>query len=135
VTTEKNIQPGRIWRPPDGAMCKTCTGPIAFKQLDTGKWCPVEVDGTDHWDICSKRQVDLGLRAARPTEETIGTSGPFIGSRKNLGKGVGVPWHEEHQEKCNCGRKWGVLRHEGQRFVLHCQPCKKIRIENTLLAA
>jgi hypothetical protein len=32
--------------------CLKCGKPIAFKLLPTGKWCPTNPDGSDHWDDC-----------------------------------------------------------------------------------
>lgn len=36
------------------SVCEKCGEPIAFKRLDSGKWCPTNVDGSDHWDICKR---------------------------------------------------------------------------------
>ena len=32
--------------------CYKCKLPITFIQNDNGKWCPVNPDGTFHWDLC-----------------------------------------------------------------------------------
>lgn len=130
VRKDQKIQPGRIWRPNDTAKCRKCTGPIAFKQLPSGKWCPVEVDGSAHFDICKTNQVRLGLAIHGPTEQTIGRSGPFVGSKKNLWNGKGVPWEEGHQERHVCGEKWVALRRKGLKVLLFCSRCKQVRIEN-----
>ena len=68
------IQPGRIFLPTGKPTCKQCFGLIAFKQLASGKWCPVETDGTDHWDKCRERQEKLGLRANQPKTLNMGTT-------------------------------------------------------------
>lgn len=34
------------------AFCYKCKQPIAFKKLSSGKFCPTNVDGSDHWDLC-----------------------------------------------------------------------------------
>ncbi len=36
--------------------CKRCGGPITFKQRPNGKLQPVELDGSEHWDTCKRRQ-------------------------------------------------------------------------------
>lgn len=47
--------------------CRKCGLQIAWKQTESGKWCPTNPDGSDHWDICraqqfanSKRRVTVG---------------------------------------------------------------------------
>jgi hypothetical protein len=36
--------------------CKKCGGPIKFNLLDSGKYCPISVNGGDHWDKGSEKQ-------------------------------------------------------------------------------
>ena len=38
------------------ATCSKCGGPIKFKKLPSGKWCPASVSGGDHWDECREWQ-------------------------------------------------------------------------------
>jgi hypothetical protein len=45
------------------AICKKCGGPIGWKRLANGKWCPTEPNGGEHWDECRRR-----LRAGRPPD-------------------------------------------------------------------
>jgi hypothetical protein len=68
------IEVGRVWLPPGKPTCKQCYGLIAFRQLASGKWCPCELDGKDHWDICSERQIKLGIRKRGPLTENCGTT-------------------------------------------------------------
>jgi len=35
-------------------LCNKCHLPIAFRQLPSGKWCPTNPDGSDHWDDCKR---------------------------------------------------------------------------------
>ena len=35
-------------------VCKKCNLPISFKKIASGKWCPTNPDGSDHWDLCSE---------------------------------------------------------------------------------
>lgn len=35
-------------------LCNKCNLPITFKKLASGKLCPTNPDGSDHWDDCSK---------------------------------------------------------------------------------
>lgn len=53
---------------PDSRNCRKCGLPVAFKKLASGKFCPTNVDGSDHFDICrltqfknSKRDVCVGM--------------------------------------------------------------------------
>ena len=39
-----------------GIKCEACGLPLSFKQLPTGKWCPCNSDGSDHWDSCKTIQ-------------------------------------------------------------------------------
>ena len=32
--------------------CYKCGLPIAFKLTPKGRWCPTNLDGSDHWDLC-----------------------------------------------------------------------------------
>ena len=45
----------RIYAPKD-ARCQKCGGPLGFRLLESGKWCPCNPDGEDHWDDCSEAQ-------------------------------------------------------------------------------
>jgi hypothetical protein len=45
------------------ATCNKCGSPIKFKLLVTGKWCPTNPDGGEHWDDCKKAQ-----RCGNPNE-------------------------------------------------------------------
>ena len=45
----------KIFLPPD-SICEKCGRPLAFKQLESGKWCPCDPDGSDHWDGCKAIQ-------------------------------------------------------------------------------
>ena len=38
------------------STCKKCGLSIGWKRLKSGKWCPTNVDGTDHWDVCSRER-------------------------------------------------------------------------------
>ena len=45
---------------PKGCFCEKCDRKLAFRKTASGKWCPCEPDGSDHWDICRETQVKLG---------------------------------------------------------------------------
>lgn len=57
------LKPGHIFKP-ENALCCACRNPIAFKLMDSGKWCPTNPDGSDHWDDCSmaKWQASGGIQ-------------------------------------------------------------------------
>lgn len=42
------------------ATCFKCQQPIAFKKLPSGKFCPTNLDGSDHWDTCSAKRAYTG---------------------------------------------------------------------------
>ena len=50
-------------------VCMKCGSPIAFKKLPSGKFCPTNIDGTDHWDLCS--ELKFKANPNRPTEAFI----------------------------------------------------------------
>lgn len=41
---------------PTGLLCDACQRPLAFRLLPSGKWCPCDPDGSDHWDRCKQIQ-------------------------------------------------------------------------------
>jgi hypothetical protein len=41
--------------------CRKCGLPIAFKKLSSGKYCPTNPDGSDHFDLCRET-----IRGGRP---------------------------------------------------------------------
>lgn len=62
-------------------VCKKCGGPITFRKLPSGKSMPVEVDGSEHWDICKRRKLEQlspaqreQLLAAKPPLTTATTA-------------------------------------------------------------
>jgi hypothetical protein len=42
------------------ALCYKCQQPIAFKKLPSGKMCPTNPDGSDHWDTCNSKRAYTG---------------------------------------------------------------------------
>lgn len=36
--------------------CRKCGLPLGFKKLENGRWCPINPDGSDHWDLCRDTQ-------------------------------------------------------------------------------
>lgn len=32
--------------------CRKCGSALKFKRLRSGKWSPINPDGSDHWDLC-----------------------------------------------------------------------------------
>lgn len=69
------------------SRCKKCGSGLKWKMLASGKWCPVNPDGTDHWDLC--RSI------------TRGAEGPtVVFHMRTKGKGTHVwdselpPWDE-----------------------------------------
>jgi hypothetical protein len=72
-----------------GSRCRKCGLPIAFKMLESGKLCPTNPDGGDHWDLC-RETVNAG-RTFDPARDTK-TSGFIVGENYLLQGGVdGMP--------------------------------------------
>lgn len=81
--------------------CAKCGGPISFKRLKSGKWCPTSVDGGDHWDECREWQAK-GTYGVMNLNKRINHIGPVwtIGHNtpehlKRIGplhQGPDVPW-------------------------------------------
>ena len=44
------------------AICTKCGSPLKFRQMASGRWCPRNPDGTDHWDLCKALQSKAGGR-------------------------------------------------------------------------
>jgi hypothetical protein len=63
---------------PKGAKCEKCGSPLAFRKLESGKWCPCNVDGSDHWDDCSEAQAKgtYGIKRIIVTERFMGVTYP-----------------------------------------------------------
>lgn len=129
---KKGITPGRVWSPPQGAMCQKCEAPIAFKQLASGKWCPVEPDGKDHFDKCRERSIRLGLRPRGPDQQNFGVS-----KRKDtsvpMWDGIGVPWADDPPDTHDCGRPWVSRQPRGLSVLLVCA-CRSVRIETSYVS-
>lgn len=35
------------------STCRNCGSELKWKRLANGKWCPTNIDGSDHWDLCA----------------------------------------------------------------------------------
>lgn len=58
-------------------LCKKCGEPIAFVKLASGKLCPTNVDGSEHFDVCREvRNKKLGT-----TQINEMSSGVIVGSQ------------------------------------------------------
>lgn len=81
-----------IFRPAD-SFCEKCDRPLAFRKLPTGKWCPCEPDGSDHFDICRETQVKLGRCKSQKTHDfdpDVHTTYP--NHKEPLYSGEAPPW-------------------------------------------
>lgn len=69
------------------AICRKCGEPLAFRKLSSGKWSPMNPDGSDHWDLC--RSI---TRAGKPeTAPGIPTRGVGV---THVWAGALPPWDE-----------------------------------------
>lgn len=46
-------------------LCAKCGLPLGFKKLPSGKWCPTNPDGSDHWDLCRETSIAAMTPAER----------------------------------------------------------------------
>ena len=53
-------------RPFGAGVCRKCKQGIAFAVLPSGRYCPVNPDGTEHWDACRQAQRAGKPPAAKP---------------------------------------------------------------------
>ncbi len=72
--------------------CKKCGLEVRWRRLPSGKFCPENLDGSDHWDICSEtawRNASESARAARLSKHP-----PFTtrGVGTMLYRGQRPPW-------------------------------------------
>jgi hypothetical protein len=52
-------------------ICRECGQPIMFKRLPNGKLCPTALDGSDHFDTCSRLRAEIVKREGKLFERTI----------------------------------------------------------------
>lgn len=106
----------KVYRPKD-AICGKCGGPMAYRKLPSGKWCPCNPDGSDHWDDCREAQ----------TKGTYGIKRDFlvhIAGAVTIGKGKlkgnkyegdKTPW--EYPTFIECVEKPSQLKNKGVEFI------------------
>lgn len=63
------------------ATCKACGSEITFRRLPNGKQCPVELDGSDHFDKCSERKTKVVMEYGKPFEDRAGNGFIYGGKR------------------------------------------------------
>ena len=80
----------RIYAPED-AQCGKCGLPLAFKKLDSGKWCPTNPDGSDHWDIC-REVYNKKMGITLINHKFGGTTNPRNLKPEDLYQGDAPPW-------------------------------------------
>ena len=77
--------------------CQKCGLPLAFKKLPSGRWCPTNVDGSDHWDICRETMLAAmspEQRAALQRRDADRARGVWTGTAKRVYAGSVPPWDE-----------------------------------------
>lgn len=75
---------------PEDCFCEKCDRPLAFKRLESGKWCPCEFDGSDHWDICRETQVKLGRLSEHNYEPGVKSKTKV--KEADIYRGSAPPW-------------------------------------------
>ena len=61
---------------PKPFRCKKCGLVVRWRRLPSGRFCPENLDGSDHWDICSETawwNASASVKAARLSKHP-----PFI---------------------------------------------------------
>lgn len=75
------------------SKCKKCGLPLAWKTLPSGKWCPTNPDGSDHWDLCSAtRNARRPYDPDRDTKSSGVIVGKYYVELPPLPKGE-APWN------------------------------------------
>ena len=76
-------------------LCAKCHLPLAFKQLESGKWCPTNPDGSDHWDLCRETRIAAMSpleRALLARRDAIAAAPVWTGTTKYVWNGTIAPW-------------------------------------------
>lgn len=75
-------------------QCHKCDLPIAFKRLPSGKWCPTNVDGSDHWDICRETRNRMIHPDELRARDRAMSKPVIIGTIKHAYCGRVPPWDD-----------------------------------------
>jgi len=74
-------------------VCNRCGGPIAFRRNVNGKAEPCELDGSDHWSLCTARTAKNHPGKVVPTFSTEFLGDPDLLRLAELHKADGyLPW-------------------------------------------
>lgn len=72
--------------------CRKCGNPIAFKRLASGKLCPTNPDGSDHWDLC--KGIDRTFESAVSCAVREGFPHTHKQGQRSVYTGDIPPWDE-----------------------------------------
>ena len=65
--------------------CRKCDLQVRWRRLSSGEFCPENLDGSDHWDVCRET-----TRRGEPVYVSPGIVTPGIGA--TLYRGRRPPW-------------------------------------------
>lgn len=74
--------------------CRKCGLPIAFKKLPSGKFCPTNPDGSDHWDLCKGVDRTFEVAVARAIREGAAKTYAPMQGQQYFYTGDIPPWDE-----------------------------------------
>lgn len=83
------------------ATCRECGQPIAWKALPSGKYCPTELDGSDHFDKCSKVRFDR-IKRDGTAFETAREAGYRVGTKVKFTRLSSKPIRGKHYVPHTC---------------------------------
>lgn len=76
--------------------CYKCGGWVQWRQLESGKVCPENLDGSDHWDECRERRIkndsEFRKRCERIDAELSKPRTTNFGKRTEFYAGEIPPW-------------------------------------------
>ena len=71
-------------------LCKKCNLPIKFEKLPSGKLSPVNIDGSNHFELCGKELLsNIPFNANNPKHQK---ASKWIVGNNLMAEGVGIPW-------------------------------------------
>lgn len=124
------------------SRCRKCNQPIGWRKLPSGKWLPINPDGGDHFDDCSKHrhqnlvleyrkhgleyepeQARMRERAEKLFLVEPDRSQPWFVDERS-------PWRSYAPTHCECGCEYVVTARDCE-VTLRCVTCPSVRIESS----
>lgn len=92
--------------------CNKCNRQIKFKRLSNGKYCPVNIDGSDHWDVCNAAKSKANTYQPESSPWIVGCN--YVDTKCDC-----LPW--DGCENCSFDKSEFVLTAEQNHMRDICQ--------------